>query len=76
MNQKEVDFIAEKRGEKLYVQVCYLLASEQVKEREFSVLLAINDNFPKYVVSMDELEQSYLGIRHMNIRDFLQSDKF
>ena len=76
MNQKEVDFIAEKRGEKLYVQVCYLLASEQVKEREFSVLLAINDNFPKYVVSMDELEQSYLGIKHMNIRDFLQSDKF
>ena len=75
MNQKEVDFIAEKRGEKLYVQVCYLLASEQVKEREFSVLLAINDNFPKYVVSMDELEQSYLGIKHMNIRDFLQSGK-
>ena len=75
MNQKEVDFIAEKRGEKLYVQVCYLLASEQVKKREFSVLLAINDNFPKYVVSMDELEQSYLGIKHMNIRDFLQSGK-
>lgn len=75
MNQKEVDFIAEMRGEKLYVQVCYLLASEQVKEREFSALLAINDNFPKYVVSMDELEQSYLGIKHMNIRDFLQSGK-
>jgi len=73
INQKEVDFIAEMRGEKLYVQVCYLLASEQVKEREFSALLAINDNFPKYVVSMDELEQSYLGIKHMNIRDFLQS---
>ena len=53
MNQKEVDFIAEKRGEKLYVQVCYLLAPEQDKEREFSALLAINDNFPKYVVSME-----------------------
>jgi len=75
MNQKEVDFTAEKRDEKLYVQVCYLLASEQVKEREFSALLAINDNFPKYVVSMDELEQSYLGIKHMNIRSFLQSEK-
>ncbi|MDD3270182.1 MAG: ATP-binding protein [Syntrophomonadaceae bacterium] len=73
MNHKEVDFAAEKRGEKLYVQVTYLLASEQVKEREFSALLAINDNYPKYVVSMDELDLSHLGIKHMNIRYFLQS---
>lgn len=74
INNREVDFVAEKRGEKLYVQVSYLLASEQVKEREFSALLAINDNYPKYVVSMDEFDFSHLGIKHMNIRDFLLNE--
>jgi len=74
MNHREVDFAAEKRGEKIYVQVSYLLASEQVKEREFSALLAIKDNYRKYVVSMDELDFSHLGIKHMNICDFLQSE--
>jgi len=73
LNQKEVDFVAEKRGEKIYVQVAYLLATEQVEEREFSPLLSINDNFPKCVVSMDEFNMSRLGIRHMNIKDFLKS---
>ena len=72
LKEKEVDFAAEKRGEKLYVQVSYLLATDQVQEREFSPLLAISDNFPKYVVSMDEFNMSHLGIKHMNIRDFLK----
>jgi hypothetical protein len=72
LNQKEVDFAAEKRGEKLYVQVAYLLATDKVQEREFSPLLSIGDNFPKYVVSMDEINMSRLGIKHMNIRDFLK----
>jgi len=67
----EVDFAAEKSGEKLYIQVAYLLADERIVEREFSPLEAIPDNYPKYVVSMDELDRGRNGIRHMNIRRFL-----
>ena len=57
--------------EKLYVQVTYLLASEQTMEREFGVLEEIRDNYPKYVVSLDEFDRGRNGIRHRNIRDFL-----
>ena len=69
--EKEVDFIASKRDERLYVQVSYLLASEETIQREFGVYNSIRDNFPKYVVSMDELDFSRNGIKHRNIRDFL-----
>ncbi len=74
VNQKEVDFVAQKRGERLYVQVSYLLATQEVEEREFSPLLSIRDNFPKYVVSMDEFDMSRLGIKHLNISDFLKDE--
>lgn len=69
--EKEIDFIGEKRNEKLYIQVCYLLASEETIHREFGAYHNIRDNFPKYVVSMDELDMSRDGIKHRNIRDFL-----
>jgi predicted AAA+ superfamily ATPase len=68
---REIDFICEKRREKLYVQVSYLLASEETVAREFGAYDFIRDNFPKYVVSLDELDMSRNGIRHKNIRDFL-----
>lgn len=68
---KEIDFIAVRGKEKLYVQVTYLLASEQTMEREFGVLEEIRDNYPKYVVSLDEFDRGRNGIRHRNIRDFL-----
>ena len=71
LGEREIDFICEKRGEKLYVQVAYLLASEETVRREFGVYDSIRDNFPKYVVSMDELDFSRNGIKHRNIRDFL-----
>ena len=54
--EREVDFVCDRRGEKLYVQVTYLLASEETIAREFGVYDSIRDNFPKYVVSMDELD--------------------
>lgn len=76
LNQREVDFVADIRGERIYVQVTYILASEQVIEREFSPLLEIADNYPKYVVSMDDIDMSKLGIKHINVRDFLISDKY
>ena len=68
---KEIDFICKKRNEKLYIQVTYLLASPETIEREFGVFQNITDNFPKYVVSLDEFNMSRNGIKHSNIRDFL-----
>ena len=68
----EVDFIAEKGNRKCYVQITYLLASPETIEREFRVYKDIKDNYPKYVVSMDELDFSQDGIQHYNIRKFLR----
>jgi len=68
---KEVDFVCDKKGSKLYVQVSYMLASEETIQREFGVYETIRDNFPKYVVSLDEFDMSRDGIKHKNIRDFL-----
>jgi len=68
---KEIDFVCQKQNEKLYVQVCYLLASEETIKREFGIYDTIPDNFPKYVVSMDEIDMSSNGIKHREIRDFL-----
>lgn len=68
---KEIDFICEDRGNKLYVQVAYLLASEDTVSREFGVFGHVHDNFPKYVVTLDEFDMSQNGIKHRNIRDFL-----
>ena len=73
---KEIDFVCEKRGQKLYVQVCYLLASEDTIQREFGAYDSIRDNFPKYVVSMDEFNMSRNGINHKNIRDFLTAEEW
>ena len=74
--EREVDFVCGKRGETLYVQVTYLLASEETVAREFGVYDSIRDNFPKYVVSMDELDLSRSGIKHRNIRDFLLAERW
>ena len=68
---KEIDFICDKRREKLYIQVSYLLASEDTINREFGAYEHIRDNFPKYVVSLDNYDMSRDGIKHKNIEDFL-----
>ena len=70
---KEVDFVAEKCGDKIYVQVAYLMPTDEIREREFSALELIPDNYPKYVLSMDEIDFSRNGIRHCRIEDFLLS---
>ncbi len=75
--EKEIDFVCDKRGDKLYVQVTYLLASEETIKREFGAyLILIRDNFPKYVVSLDEFDMSRNGIKHQNIRDFLLAEQW
>jgi predicted AAA+ superfamily ATPase len=68
----EIDFIAEKQEGRIYVQSCYRL-SEAAFAREFGNLLAINDNFPKYVVTLDEnpAPGNYRGIQSVALRDFL-----
>ena len=70
----EVDFVCKKNDETIYIQVSYLLASEDTKEREFSVLENIKDNYPKYVLSMDEFDMSRNGIKHVNLIEFLIKD--
>ncbi len=71
---KEIDFVAEKNGELIYIQVAYLLASKEIIDREFGVYKNIKDNYPKYVLSLDEFDMSMNGIKHKNIRDFLLDD--
>lgn len=71
LDSQEIDFVCEKQGKNIYVQVAYLLADQKTQEREFGNLLKIPDNYPKYVVSMDEVDMSQKGIIHMNVRDFL-----
>lgn len=73
---KEIDFVCNKRGEKLYVQVSYLLVAEETIAREFGAYDNIRDNFPKYVVSLDEFDMSRNGIKHRNIRDFLLMEEW
>ncbi len=74
--EKEIDFVCDKHGEKLYVQVTYLLASEDTVNREFGAYDSIRDNFPKYVVSLDAFDMSRNGIKHRNICDFLLAEEW
>ncbi len=67
----EVDFIAQKGEEKFYIQAAYLLSNEQVVEREFGAYDNINDNYPKYVITLDRVPLSRDGIIHLNLIDFL-----
>jgi len=77
LDDKEIDFIAEKQGEKIYIQVAYKLESEATVAREFSSLLAVKDQYPKYVVTMDTFwKESVEGIKHVHIADFLLMDRF
>ena len=72
---KEIDFVATKDKDINYIQVSYMLSNDDAVEREFENLLKINDNYPKYVISMDEIDMSHEGIKHLNIIDFLLGDE-
>jgi uncharacterized protein len=71
---KEIDFMAEKDGERIYVQVAHQLGDDNIIKREFGNLADIPDNYPKYVVTMDELQSrnTYKGIRQINLKAFLR----
>ncbi|MCK9254243.1 MAG: ATP-binding protein [Bacteroidales bacterium] len=69
----EIDFVAEKTSEKIYVQVAYKLENPETAKREFANLLKIKDQYPKYVVSMDEFwTENVEGVKHLHISDFLK----
>ena len=71
IENKEIDFIATRFNEKIYIQVAYILADEEVIKREFGVYDSIADNFPKYVISTDKFDFSQNGIIHKNVIDWL-----
>ena len=73
----EVDFVAQRQGEKLYVQVTQEIQSEKTERREYDRLLEIKDNYPKYVLRTDEFAGgNYEGIKSMHVADFLLSKEF
>ena len=76
VGDKEIDFVCTRQADKLYIQVTYLLASDETISREFGVYDNIRDNYPKYVVSLDEFDMSRNGIKHRNIRDFLLMEEW
>jgi len=73
LKNKEIDFIAEKDGDRKYVQVCYLLADETVVEREFGNLEQVADHYEKVVVSLDDVNLgNRKGIKHLNAWEFIR----
>ena len=75
LHKVEIDFVAEKQGSTVYIQVCYMLASQETVDREFGNLQMIKDSHPKYVVSLDSMygDTNVDGIRHLHLREFLKS---
>ena len=72
VGQAEIDFVARKKGETMYIQVCYLLSDQSTIDREYGNLAKIKDNYLKIVVSMDEFSgNSFQGIQHIQLKEFL-----
>lgn len=72
----EIDFIASRSNEIKYIQACYDLSDEKTRNREFSAFDSIDDNYPKYVISMNDEDYSQKGVKCLNIFDFLLDDDF
>lgn len=70
-HELEIDFVAQKGNETIYIQVAYQIPDEKVRTREFENLLKINDNYEKIVISTDEFLKDYKGIRHLHINQYL-----
>src|ERR1035437_761950 len=70
---REIDFVAERNGLKIYIQVCLQITEKTTLSHEFGNLLMINENYPKYVITLNDLiiGNDYQGIKQMNLLDFL-----
>ena len=77
LRNAEIDFVAEKGEETIYIQVAYLIADEETEKREFGNLQAIKNNYPKMVISMNPLNSisDVEGIKHIHLRHFLSMNK-
>jgi uncharacterized protein len=76
-DEREIDFIAVKNGNKIYVQVAYKIIEQSTIERECTTLLEIRDHYPKYIVTMDEHWQDNIeGVKYVHIADFLMMDTY
>ncbi len=75
---REIDFVARKGDETIYFQSAYLLTDDATRQREFGNLQDIRNNYPKYVVSLDEWTSgsNFNGIKHLHLKDFLRMDSF
>lgn len=71
----EIDFLIDDFGNRKYIQVADYLSSDEVIDREFGAYQSVNDNYPKYVITMDKIDYSRNGIIHLNIIDFLLKKK-
>ena len=72
LNNQEIDFVAEKNGERIYVQATLTINEEKTLEREFGNLLKIGDNYPKYVVTLDEFDgNTFEGVQCLSLRGFV-----
>ena len=71
IDDMEIDFVGKRNQDIIYIQVAYLISSNDVRKREFGNLLEIKDNYRKIVVSMDPITTNEQGIEHLHIRDFL-----
>lgn len=74
IKQNEVDFVCRKKRNKIYIQVSDSILDETTRKREMKSLQLIQDNYPKYVLTMDNYDYSQNGITHMNIIEFLKHD--
>lgn len=74
IGNKKIDFVCRRQYKKIYVQVTYLLSSNETKEREYRPLMNVPDKYDAYVLSMDEFDMSQEGIKHLNVIDFLLDD--
>ncbi|MDE6695480.1 MAG: ATP-binding protein [Muribaculaceae bacterium] len=74
----EIDFVAEKNGKTVYFQIAFMLSDENTIQREFGNLLAIKDNYPKYVITMDPISKpkDFDGITHISLRQMLMTNSF
>ena len=74
---KEIDFIATRQDQKLYVQIAQSIDTETTREREYGSLLSIGDNYPKYVLTLNDMAGgNYEGIKSMHVADFLLQEEW
>ena len=76
IGDREIDFVGEKNGIKIYVQASLTIMEEKAREREFGSLLLIQDNYAKYIVTLNDMHigNNYKGVQCLNLKEFLEME--